>query len=247
MHDIELAAEKLAAVKNLVVITGAGMSRESGIPTFREAPGALWADYNPEEMATEQGFRNDPPLVWNWYVERRRNIGEKSPHPGHYAVADLEPLFDSFILLTQNIDDLHRKAGSQNMVEVHGNIFRFKCLDNHHTVDKLPATDDAPPRCECGSYIRPDVVWFGEMLDEEDVDRAFRALSACEAVLVVGTSGLVYPVAGFPGVAKANGAFVVEVNPEETPITVLADVTIRSRAGDAMPALLERIRRLRGG
>jgi NAD-dependent deacetylase len=245
MQEIKRAAEKIAGVKRLVVTTGAGMSRESGIPTFREAPNALWARYNPEELATEEGFRKDPPLVWKWYTERRNQIGRKSPHAGHYAVAGMEPLFDSFTLITQNIDNLHRKAGSKNLIELHGNIFRFKCFDNHHPVEILPQSKEIPPLCECGSYIRPDVVWFGEMLDEDDLNRSFSALSGCEVILVVGTSGLVYPAAGFPGVAKSYGAFVVEINPEETPITNSADVVIRAGAAEALPQLLNRIRCLR--
>ena len=246
MTDIDRAVEVLTPVRKLVVTTGAGMSKESGIPTFRDAPSALWANYNPEDLATPEGFRRDPALVWNWYVERRKMIGAAVPHPGHFAVAELEPMFEEFMVVTQNIDDLHRKAGSKNLVEVHGNIFRYKCFDHNHPVEKLPATNAVPPRCHCGSMIRPDVVWFGEMLAQEDLDRAFAALSACEAVLVVGTSGIVYPAAGFPHAAKNLGAAVVEVNPEETPITDVADVFIKARAGEALPPLVERLKAARG-
>ena len=245
MTDVEKAVELLTPVRKLVVTTGAGMSKESGIPTFRDAPSSLWANYNPEDLATPEGFRRDPPLVWNWYVERRKMIGQATPHPGHFAVAELEPMFDEFLVVTQNIDDLHRKAGSKRIVEVHGNIFRYKCFDNNHPVEKLPATTEVPPRCHCGSMIRPDVVWFGEMLAQEDLDRAFAALSACEAVLVVGTSGLVYPAAGFPHAAKSMGAAVVEVNPEETPITDLADVFVKASAGEALPPLVEQLKTAR--
>jgi NAD-dependent deacetylase len=245
MNDIDRAVEILAPVSKLVVATGAGMSKESGIPTFRDAPNALWANYDPEELATPEGFRRDPPLVWNWYVDRRKMIAEARPHAGHYAVADLESMFDDFLLVTQNIDNLHRSAGSRNIVEVHGNIFRFKCFDNEHPVESLPKTNEVPPRCHCGSFIRPDVVWFGEMLAQDDVDRAFAGLSACDAVLVVGTSGIVYPAASFPHVAKSMGAAVVEVNPEETPISLLADVFIQAEAGDALPKLVERLKAAR--
>jgi len=223
------------------------MSKESGIPTFRDAPSSLWANFNPEELATPEGFAKDPPLVWKWYVERRKMIGQASPHPGHFAVAALEPMFDEFLLLTQNIDNLHREAGSREIVELHGNIFHFKCFDNHHTIEELPETNEEPPRCHCGSAIRPDVVWFGEALDTDDLDRAFRALTSCEAVLVVGTSGIVYPAAGFPGAAKSSGALVVEVNPEETPITGLADVFVKAPAGEALPAIVERLEQIRRG
>ncbi|MGD8413618.1 MAG: NAD-dependent deacylase [Candidatus Latescibacterota bacterium] len=245
MSELEKAVELLKPVQSLVVSTGAGMSKESGIPTFRDAPSSLWANFNPEDLATPEGFRRDPPLVWRWYVERRRMIGQANPHPGHYAVAELEPMFERFLLVTQNIDDLHRKAGSRNIVEVHGNIFRYKCFDKNHPIEKLPETSEVPPRCHCGSMIRPDVVWFGERLDEDDLDRAFAGLSTCEAILVVGTSGMVYPAAGFPQAAKNLGAAVVEVNPEETAITNVADVFVKASAGEALPVLVERLKAAR--
>ncbi|UCH84058.1 MAG: NAD-dependent protein deacylase, partial [Candidatus Latescibacterota bacterium] len=142
--------------------------------------------------------------------------------------------------VTQNIDDLHRKAGSRNIVEMHGNIFRYKCFDMGHPIDELPKTEDIPPRCECGSLIRPDVVWFGEMLPENAVMRAYQAIETCEVMLVVGTSGIVYPVAGFPGVAKRAGAQIIEINPEPTPITFDADVSVRGPSGGVLPQLLEK-------
>lgn len=246
MEEIEKAVEILDKVNRLVVTTGAGMSKESGIPTFRDAPNALWADFDPEDLATPQGFQRNPSLVWRWYIDRRKMIAEACPHAGHYAVAELEPMFDEFLLLTQNIDNLHREAGSKEIVELHGNIFRFKCFDNHHAIEELPKTDEMPPRCHCGSMIRPDVVWFGEMLGQDDLDRAFAALSTCEAVLVVGTSGIVYPAAGFPGAAKSRGAIVVEVNPEETPITTIADVFVKAPAGEALPVIVARLKERRG-
>lgn len=246
MNDaVEHAARLLAAAQRVVVTTGAGMSRECGIPTFREAPGALWEDYNPEDLATPEGFLRDPPLVWRWYVARRAMMAECKPHDGHYALARLEKLYDHYLLLTQNIDNLHRAAGSSSLVEVHGNVFRFKCFDNHHPVETLPQSDEEPPRCHCGSMIRPDVVWFGETLDSHDLEVAFDALSACDVVLVVGTSGIVYPAAGFPGVAKQSGASVIEVNPEISRITADADVFVQAEAGKALPPIVERVEELR--
>ena len=239
MNDaIESAARLIAPAKRVVATTGAGMSKESGIPTFRDAPSALWANYNPEELATPEGFLRDPPLVWKWYVARREMMAACTPHAGHYALAELEALFDDFVLLTQNIDNLHRVAGSSDLVEVHGNIFRFKCFDNGHPIEKLPVSEEVPPRCQCGSFIRPDVVWFGEMLDQDDLDRACVGVSDCEAVLVVGTSGMVYPAAGFPQAAKSMGATVVEINPEETPISEIADIFVKATAGEALPLLV---------
>lgn len=242
-RGIERAAELIAGARRLVVTTGAGMSQESGIPTFRDAPSALWENFDPMELATRDGFKNNPALVWRWYSERRRMIAGATPHPGHHAIADMEEMFDEFLLVTQNIDNLHREAGSQRLVELHGNIFRFKCFDRDHPVDHLPEGDEEPPRCACGSMIRPDVVWFGEVPNLDGINTALGAIAMCEVVLVVGTSGLVYPAAGFPETAKAAGATVVEVNPEQTPITAFADVSIAARAGVALPPLVAALRR----
>ena len=216
------------------------MSKESGIPTFRDAPNALWGQFDPEKLATPEGFLRDPPLVWRWYEERRRMISTAKPNPGHCAIARLEPHFESFAVITQNIDDLHRKAGSTNIIEMHGNIFRYKCFDMDHPVDELPHGDDVPPRCGCGSLIRPDVVWFGEVLPQSALDKAFAAIEACDVMLVVGTSGIVFPVAGFPALARRAGARIVEINPEETSITPLADVFVKGPAGEVLPALADK-------
>jgi NAD-dependent deacetylase len=242
---LERAAKVLAEAKHLVVTTGAGMSKESGIPTFRDAPNALWANYSPEELATPEGFLRNPELVWRWYAERRRMIASCSPHAGHCAVAELETMYDRFLLVTQNIDNLHRVAGSTDPVELHGNIFRYKCFDNHHAADSVPDTGEIPPRCHCGSLLRPDVVWFGEMLSAEHLDRAYAALTVCDAVLVVGTSGMVYPAAGLPGVGHEAGARVVEVNPEPSAISGIAEVFVGAGAGEALPGVVARVRALR--
>jgi NAD-dependent deacetylase len=234
---IDTAARLLRDARSVVVSTGAGMSKESGIPTFRDAPNALWENFDPEKLASPEGFLNDPPLVWRWYQDRRRMISAAQPNAGHTAIARLEGYFDRFVVVTQNIDDLHRKAGSNNIIEMHGNIFRYKCFDMGHPVDELPRDDRVPPRCRCGSMIRPDVVWFGEVLPEEAVERAYTALESCDVMLVVGTSGIVYPVAGFPGVARRAGARIIEINPEATPITQLADVFLEGTAGDVLPRL----------
>ncbi|MFQ5511473.1 MAG: NAD-dependent deacetylase [Candidatus Krumholzibacteriia bacterium] len=239
--DMEKCVRALVEARSVVVSTGAGISKESGIPTFRDAPNALWARYDPQTLATREGFAGDPALVWRWYAERRRMISEAAPNAGHVALAELETLLGDVMLLTQNIDDLHRKAGSKDIVEIHGNIFRFKCFDRDHPLE-TPLGDGVPPRCHCGSFVRPDVVWFGEMLPEAAIDRAYEGLSACDVILVVGTSGMVQPAAGFPLIARRAGAFVIEVNPEETPVTREADVLLRGPAGEMLPALLERLR-----
>jgi NAD-dependent deacetylase len=236
------AVDVLRAARRVVVTTGAGMSKESGIPTFRDAPNALWANYDPQELATRSGFRKNPALVWRWYADRRAMIAGAKPHAGHAALAQWDGRFDAFVILTQNIDGLHIAAGSRDVIELHGNIFRFKCFERDH-----PATGpfdgvDEPPRCACGSPLRPDVVWFGESLEAAHIAAAHAALERCDVLLVVGTSGLVYPAAAFPETAKANGARVVEVNPEETPVTPLADVFLRGGAKTILPELVARTR-----
>jgi NAD-dependent deacetylase len=242
---IDDAVAILVPARRVVVTTGAGMSKESGIPTFRDAPNALWADFNPEDLATREGFRRDPARVWRWYAERRAMIARARAHAGHKALARLETLCDDFLLLTQNIDGLHHAAGSRHVVELHGNIFRFRCFENDHPAPAPAETDEVPPRCACGSFLRPDVVWFGEALAAADLDRAYSALSACEVLLVVGTSGLVYPAAGFADLARAVGARVIEVNPDPTPLSDIADVTVRSGAKEALPEIVRGLERAR--
>ncbi len=238
---IARAAELLRGIERLVVTTGAGMSSESGVPTFRDAPNALWRDYNPEDLATRDGFRRNPSLVWRWYAERRKMIARAEPNDGHHALVRMASMFDAFLLVTQNIDNLHARAGSTDIVELHGNIFRFKCFDRNHPATSAPDDGDEPPRCACGSYLRPDVVWFGEMLDPDNLNRAFNAADGCDAMLVVGTSGLVYPAAGLPDAARSAGARVIEVNPERTPVSEIADVVIRTTAAEALPRLVDAI------
>lgn len=242
---IEGAARLLVDSDSVIVSTGAGMSKESGIPTFRDAPNALWDKFDPEKLASPEGFLEDPPLVWRWYEERQRMIARVAPNPGHFAIAALERHFDRFLVVTQNIDDLHRKAGSKNVVEMHGNIFRYKCFDMGHPVGELPSGGDIPPLCRCGSMIRPDVVWFGEILPRDALDTAFAAIERCDLMLVVGTSGIVYPVAEFPALARRAGARIIEVNPEKTPITPLADEFLKGQAGEVLPVLVEEFVRLR--
>jgi NAD-dependent deacetylase len=239
---VDAAVAILRVARRVVVATGAGMSKESGIPTFRDAPNALWANYNVEDLATRDGFRRDPALVWRWYAERRAMIARAQPHEGHRALARWESCFDAFVVLTQNIDGLHGAAGSRHVVELHGNIFRFKCFDRDHAAVGPFAPGEVPPRCACGSLLRPDVVWFGETLDPAHLSAASAAIASCDVLLVVGTSGVVYPAAGFAAEAKGGGARVIEVNPEPTPITELADVLVRGSARAILPVLESRTR-----
>lgn len=241
-HTLSDAVELLRAARCIVVTTGAGMSKESGIPTFRDAPNALWANYDPQALATRAGFRRDPELVWRWYADRRALIAQAKPHAGHVALAQWEARARHFVVLTQNIDGLHIAAGSRNVVELHGNIFRYKCFDRDHPAHEPFASGETPPRCACGSPLRPDVVWFGEMLAAENLQAAHDALAQCDVLLVVGTSAQVYPAAGFASEAKAAGAKVIEINPEPTPMSELADVFVAGGAKSVLPALTAQIR-----
>lgn len=247
---LEQAARILRGAARVVVSTGAGMSRESGIPTFRDAQEGLWARFNPEELATEHGFRAAPARVWSWYAYRRRRILACEPHAGHRALVELERRVPELVVVTQNIDGLHQAAGSSDVIELHGSIRRYRCLDRGHPFAGTlpePAADDEgveeePPACPaCGSPLRPDVVWFGEMLPAAAAERAWRLAERCDAMLVVGTSGMVWPAAELPFVAARAGARVIEVNPTPSEITRVADVFLQGPAGEALPALLRRL------
>jgi NAD-dependent deacetylase len=243
---IERAAAALASAEQVLVSTGAGMSRESGIPTFRDAVEGLWAQYDPQELATERGFRRNPRRVWSWYAARRRRIAQAEPHAGYHALVALEDVLPSLTVVTQNIDGLHALAGSRDVIELHGNIRRVKCLDHHHPFPGEPPDDGAeesdPPPCPvCGSPLRPDVVWFGEMLPETAVERAWRLARQCHVLLVVGTSGTVWPAAELPSVATRAGARVIEINPEPSELTPLAGVFLQGAAGDVLPRLANRV------
>jgi NAD-dependent deacetylase len=240
----------LRAARRVVVSTGAGMSRESGIPTFRDAQEGLWAQFDPEQLATESGFRAAPARVWGWYAYRRGRILACSPHAGHRALVDLERLVPELAVATQNIDGLHHVAGSGEVVELHGSIRRYKCLDAGHPftgeLPPVPEGGDAeqePPACPaCGSPLRPDVVWFGELLPAEATDRAWSLARRCDAMLVVGTSGMVWPAAELPFIAARAGARVIEVNPVRSEISRVADVFIAGPAGEVLPALVAALR-----
>lgn len=241
-EGLQRAAAWLASAERVVVSTGAGISRESGIPTFRDALEGLWARYDPQQLATEEGFRRDPRLVWSWYAGRRRAIERCEPHDGHRALAEMAGLLPRLTLVTQNIDGLHARAGSPDVVELHGSIRRVKCLDHGHPLDApVPdsgAEEEDPPPCPvCGSPLRPDVVWFGEMLPADAVERAWREAAECDVMLVVGTSGTVWPAAELPLVARRAGVRVIEVNPEPSEVTHAADLFLQGPAGDVLPAM----------
>lgn len=234
--------ERLRRAKRVVVITGAGISAESGIPTFR-GPNGLWRRYRAEDLATPHAFQRDPRLVWEWYDWRRQLISEKEPNAGHLAIAAMEDFFEELLLITQNVDGIHRKAGSTKLIEIHGNIWRVRCVAEGgiYSNDEVPLRE-IPPRCDCGALIRPDVVWFGESLSEKDLADSYAALNECDCLLVVGTSAVVQPVASFPIVARNGGAFVVEINVEPTPISGWVDESIPGKSGEVLPRLTERLK-----
>lgn len=232
------AAARLRGAARIAVLTGAGVSAESGIPTFR-GEGGLWRQFRPEDLATPQAFARDPALVWEWYDWRRQKVASCAPNPAHRALAALEARAGTFWLITQNVDDLHRQAGSRRLVELHGNIWRARCT-REGTVSEFREVPlrAIPPRCACGALLRPDIVWFGEPLPAQALDRAFRAAEACDLFLVVGTSALVQPAASLPLLARERGAAVIEVNPDPTPLSHRVDLWLRGQAGTVLPALL---------
>ena len=228
------------------MLTGAGISAESGIPTFRTGAGGLWGREDPMKLATREGFLEDPERVWGWYAWRRAQMGAVLPHAGHLALAEYARRVERLTVVTQNIDDLHERAGSTDVVHLHGQIARARCVECGRpyplTTHEGEAVEDgrmAPPRCpECGDWIRPDVTWFGEALPLDAYRLALQACAHCDVALVVGTSGIVQPAASLPGEARARGALVVQVNPEPTELDRVCDINLSGPASQVLPALL---------
>jgi NAD-dependent deacetylase len=240
--QLQRAAALLGRVTNLVAFTGAGVSAESGVPTFRGAEG-VWKDFRAEEVATPEAFRRDPKLVWEFYNHRRNRLAEVQPNPAHRVLADFERRFPRFTLVTQNIDGLHALAGSRNVLELHGNLGRVRCTGCGRVFDKRGERLGELPACEaCGALLRPDVVWFGELLPQDVWSASLAAVEECEAILVVGTSAVVYPAAGLVEVASRRGATIVVVNLEPTAASELADVSLHGKAGEVLPALWEELK-----
>jgi NAD-dependent deacetylase len=230
----------LRQARHVVVLTGAGISAESGVPTFRQTHTGLWAHYDPQELATPAAFKRDPKLVWDWYEWRRHLIEAAAPNAGHLALAALERRVPRFTLITQNIDALHQRAGSQRVIELHGSIFRRRCFDEDTLVEMSAPTDETPPRCpSCGGPIRPDVVWFGEPLPPSALGQANDACLNADIFFSIGTSAVVFPAAALPLDARRNGAMLVEINPERTPLTAYAEYYLGGPAGVVLPGLLD--------
>lgn len=239
--NLQSLIARLKSAQRVVALTGAGVSAESGIPTFRDARTGLWAQYNPMQLATPEAFARNPKLVWDWYEWRRALRRDTQPNAGHYALAALEKFLARVVIITQNIDGLHQLAGSSDVIELHGNLQRNKCSRENIVIER----DAARPTAEgllacprCGAYLRPDVVWFGESLPPDALSRAFSEATHCDVFFVIGTSGVVEPAASLPRYAKRAGAFVVEINPEETPLSAMADVVLRGKSGEILPQIV---------
>ncbi len=244
---LDKVAGLLRAAQRVVVLTGAGMSAESGVPTFRDAQTGWWARYDPEDLATERAFRRNPDCVFAWYVSRLHAVRRAEPHDGYHALVRLATLLEGVLtVVTQNVDGFHSRAGSRDVVELHGSLEAFRCIACRHpaSADDIARLEDGaamiqPPACaKCGNFIRPGVVWFGEMLPVDAMERAWRAARTADVALVVGTSSLVYPAAELPSLVAAGGGRIVEINPDETPLSRRADVYWPAAAGEALPALV---------
>ena len=235
---LSLAKQAVRNAKTITVLTGAGISAESGVPTFGDALTGLWAKYDPEELASEAAFRRNPQLVWEWYKVRRETVERALPNPGHRALAQLKRHRSKTTLITQNVDGLHEKGGWPDPLELHGNIHRVRCIESC-SPRRFPAAAVANPRCpSCGSWLRPDVVWFGEMLPAEAFTKAARSSQECDVFLCVGTSALVQPAASLPLEAIAAGAALIEVNLSDTPLSDLAAFVLTGSAATILPELL---------
>jgi NAD-dependent deacetylase len=240
ISNFQSLTTRLRSAQRVVALTGAGMSAESGIPTFRDPQSGLWVKYDPAQLATVGAFERDPKLVWDWYEWRREVRRGSKPNPGHYALAEMAKFFSHFVVVTQNIDGLHLLAGSPDVIELHGNLQRNKCSREGVVLQRAQArtASNGMLSCpRCGAYLRPDVVWFGEALPRDALARAFQEATQCDAFLSIGTSGLVEPAASLPRFAKRAGAFLIEINPEETPLSAIADVVLRGKSGEVLPEL----------
>ncbi len=243
---LDRAARALANARRVCVLTGSGVSAESGVPTFRAADG-LWEQYRLEDVATPEALARNPKGVWEFYEARRRTMQRVQPNPGHVALAGMQDLFARFTVVTQNIDGLHARAGSRRVLEVHGSLWRAHCREGcGRTLDPFPyPAPSVPPACECGGMLRPSVVLFGELLPHAIFAEAMQDAKACDVAMSVGTSSSVWPAAGIPIAAKEAGAFTIEVNPEETELTNHFDVRLEGASGRVLPELLERVCELR--
>ncbi len=231
---------ELRAAKHIAILTGAGISAESGVPTFREAQTGLWARYDPQELATPQAFHRNPGLVWEWYAWRRALVAEAKPNAGHYALAQMEQVVPRLTLITQNVDGLHQRAGSTEVIELHGSIGRIICSNCGKVAQQFDESEQSPPPCRhCHGLLRPDVVWFGENLPQQALSHAFSASAECDLFFSIGTAALVHPAASLPVEALENGTPVVEINPQSTPLTSYVTYVLSGPSGVILPRLIQ--------
>jgi NAD-dependent deacetylase len=244
----EALITSLQKAKHIAILTGAGVSAESGIPTFRDAMTGLWEQYDPQQLASERGFRSDPALVWGWYEWRRCAVISSSPNPAHFAIAQLQQVIPKLTLISQNVDDLHERAGSRDVLHLHGSLHAPHCIDCLQPYDlSRDASCDIreskriePPRClHCGDLIRPGVVWFGESLPTSTWHDSVNAAENCNAFISIGTSGQVYPAATLPRISKKAGSVVIQLNAETTDLDAIADFNLLGKAGELLPLLLQ--------
>lgn len=229
--------QALRDARHVFVLTGSGVSAESGVPTFREAQSGLWEQFDPHELATPEAFLRDPALVWRWYRWRRELVSKVDPNPAHFALAELEHRVNRMTLVTQNVDGLHQRAGSSDVVEFHGNLFITRCFAEG-TVSADESRSAVPVCAACGGHLRPGVVWFGESIPEEALQIASAAAADCDVFLSVGTSSLVWPAAGLAEAAARNGATVIEINIDATPLSARSHFAVQGKAGEVLPELV---------
>jgi NAD-dependent deacetylase len=243
IQKIDFPSEFLSLLRRtskLVALTGAGVSQESGLRTFRDAQVGLWAQYKPEDLASPEAFARDPKLIWDWYAWRREAVKGVRPNPGHYALVEFEKRASQFALITQNVDGLHRMAGSLNVLELHGNIQRVRCSECYTLTETWGDDTESVPQCgSCGGLLRPDVVWFGESLPLKQLEAAVEATRSCDVFFSIGTSGVVQPAASLAYAARNKGAIVVEINAEPTPLTPKVDYAFHGKSGEILPELVK--------
>lgn len=247
MHDpIQLVAQRLRAARRVAVVTGAGISAESGLRTFRETMEALWKEFDPQKLATPEAFARDPEIVTRWYDHRRLGCLAAEPNPGHLALATMQDRLAAAggegVIFTQNVDRLHHRAGGGRIVELHGSIIEWRCVETDELIEPPPTSFETfppPSPFSQGAVLRPNVVWFGEALPEAALRAAFSFVPECDVFLTVGTSSVVYPAAGFVDIAERSGAFTVEINKDTTPASAKVNVTIRASSSEALPAIVK--------
>lgn len=231
---------RLDSASVVTVLTGAGVSAESGVPTFRD-PGGIWEKFRPEQLANFEAFMADPDFVWSWYQHRREIMREVKPNKGHFALAAMESLFDEFNLVTQNIDNLHNRAGSKRVTELHGNIERNYCMKCRKFISEVDITEKKVLKCTCGGLIRPDVVWFGEMLPYDKLVHAEDSAKRSDVFFTIGTSAEVYPAALLPLMARSSGAYVIEINTKPTAISSDVDEVLTGKSGEVLNEIVNKL------